>query len=39
MSQEEGREMPTFVTVATTDELGLGGAKQVHVDGKTLAYG
>ena len=29
--------MPTFVTVATTDELGLGGAKQVHVDGKTLA--
>ena len=37
MCQEEGREMPTFVTVATTDELGLGGAKQVHVDGKTLA--
>ena len=29
--------MPKFVTVATTDELGLGGAKQVHVDGKTLA--
>jgi 3-phenylpropionate/trans-cinnamate dioxygenase ferredoxin subunit len=37
MCQEEGREMPQFVTVATTDELGLGGAKQVHVDGKTLA--
>jgi 3-phenylpropionate/trans-cinnamate dioxygenase ferredoxin component len=37
MGQEEGREMPTFVTVATTDELGLGGVKQVHVDGKTLA--
>jgi 3-phenylpropionate/trans-cinnamate dioxygenase ferredoxin subunit len=37
MCQEEGREMPTFVIVATTDELGLGGAKQVHVDGKTLA--
>jgi 3-phenylpropionate/trans-cinnamate dioxygenase ferredoxin component len=37
MCKEEGREMPTFVTVATTDELGLGGAKQVHVDGKTLA--
>ena len=27
MCQEEGREMPTFVTVATTDELGLAGAK------------
>jgi 3-phenylpropionate/trans-cinnamate dioxygenase ferredoxin component len=37
MCKEEGREMPTFVTVATTDELGLGGAKQVQVDGKTLA--
>jgi nitrite reductase/ring-hydroxylating ferredoxin subunit len=35
--KEEGREMPRFVTVATTDELGLGGAKQVQVDGKTLA--
>jgi len=29
--------MAKFVTVATTDELGLGGAKQVHVGGKTLA--
>jgi 3-phenylpropionate/trans-cinnamate dioxygenase ferredoxin subunit len=37
MCQEEGREMAKFVTVATTDELGLGGAKQVHVGGKTLA--
>ena len=37
MCQEEGSEMPTFVTVATTDELALGGAKQVQVDGKTLA--
>jgi nitrite reductase/ring-hydroxylating ferredoxin subunit len=35
--EEEGKEMPRFVTVATTDELAPGGAKQVHVDGKTLA--
>ena len=26
--------MPTFVTVATTDELGLGGAKQVQWTGR-----
>lgn len=29
--------MPRFVTVATTDELAAGAAKQVQVDGKTLA--
>jgi nitrite reductase/ring-hydroxylating ferredoxin subunit len=35
--EEEGKEMPRFVTVAAIDELGSGGAKQVQVDGKTLA--
>ena len=29
--------MPSFVTVATTDELAPGTAKQVQVDGKTVA--
>jgi nitrite reductase/ring-hydroxylating ferredoxin subunit len=34
---EEESDMPRFVTVVTTDELAPGTAKQVQVDGKTLA--